>query len=299
MSRQNQILIVDDDRVTLKLLTMLLGKEGFLTVPLGDSEEAWRQLQSQPDAFSLVLLDRIMPKLDGLTFLQRLKADKALENIPVLLITSLDKPQDFVEGFQAGAHGYLAKPVNPDVLLAMIRSTIRLDYERFSLKHDLDYIRTALRLTDRLSCRIRTLEEADALAYMLGNAFVEPERLRCGLKELFVNAIEHGNLGISYEEKTRLMMENRWAEEVSARLQQEPYRNRFASVDIRQNPEGFRVMVADQGDGFDFERYLDFDPARMFHLHGKGIAMARTIYLDEVEYLGRGNQVRAFIRSDW
>lgn len=299
MSRQNRILIVDDDRITLKLLTAILSQEGFVTVPLADSEEAWQQLQRQPDAFSLVLLDRLMPRLDGLAFLQRMKADRIMENIPVLFITGLDRTEDFVEGFQAGAHGYLAKPVKPELLLAMIRSTIRLDYERFSLKQDLDYIRTALRLTDRLSFRFRTIDEADALAYMLGNAFSEPERLRCGLRELLVNAVEHGNLGISYEEKTRLMMENRWAEAVNERLGQAAYQERFVTVEIRQDAAGLHMLVTDQGDGFEFERYLDFDPGRLFHLHGKGIAMARTLYLDEVEYLGRGNQVRAFIRSEW
>ena len=298
MSQQNRILIVDDDRATLKLLVTILNKQGFLTIALTDSEEAWQRLQTQPESFALVLLDRIMPGLDGIAFLQRMKINNALTNIPVIMITALAEAKDYIEGLQAGAHGYLAKPINPNLLLAMIRSTIRLDYERYSLKKELTLMQAALRLTAEMSCRFRTLEEADALAYLLGNICPEPERLRSGLSELFINAIEHGNLGISYAEKTQLLMANRWAAEVEERLRQPLYRDRVVCAEIKQTHEGFFVLITDQGNGFDFAAYLDFAPARIFDLHGKGIAMAKTIYLDDVEYLGTGNQVRAFIRTD-
>ena len=80
MGRQNRILLIDDDRATLKLLTAILTKQGFLTTAMSNSEEAWRSLQLQPDLYSLVLLDRVMPDLDGVTFLQRMKAEKKNEH---------------------------------------------------------------------------------------------------------------------------------------------------------------------------------------------------------------------------
>lgn len=296
MSRQNRILLIDDDKATLKLLAAILNLQGFLTTAMPDSEEAWRQLQSHPDDFALVLMDRIMPELDGIALLQRMKADRKLCNIPVLMLTSLAEPGNYIEGLQAGAHGYLAKPVNAELLLAMIRSTIRLDYERNSFRNELNLLQSALKLTTEISCRFRTIEESEALAYLIGNICPEPDRFRCGLNELFVNAIEHGNLGISYKDKTRLLMENRWKEEVDARLCQPFYKDRYVSVCVSKMPDGFSALITDQGDGFDFAGFLDFSPARMFDLHGKGIAMAKTIYLDDIEYLGRGNQVKAFLR---
>ena len=297
MGSQNRILLVDDDRATLKLLAAILNKQGFLTTAMSNSEEAWRNLQVQPDMYSLVLLDRMMPDLDGLTFLQRMKTEKNLRNIPVVFLTSLCEPRDYIEGFQAGAHGYLAKPVNVNLLLAMIRSTIQIDYERRSFRNELNLLQAALHLTTEMSCQFQSLEEAEALAYFLGNICPEPERLRCGLVELFTNAIEHGNLEISYADKTKLLLESRWEEEVKKRLTQPVYRERYVFVNIRKTSEGFSVLITDQGNGFDFANFLDFSPARIFDLHGKGIAMAKTIYLDDVEYLGKGNQVKAFIRT--
>lgn len=297
MSRQNRILLIDDDRATLKLISTILNKQGFLTTSMSNSEEAWQSLQLQHDTYSLVLLDRIMPDLDGITFLQRMKTDKTLSNIPVIMLTSLCEPGDYIEGFQAGAHGYLAKPVNVNLLLAMIRSTIRLDYERRSFKNELNLLQAALHLTTEMSCQFQNLEEAESLAYLLGNICPEPERLRCGLIELFTNAVEHGNLEISYADKTKLLLENRWEEEVNMRLNNPLYKERCVFVNIKKSPEGYCVLISDQGSGFDFAHFLDFSPARMFDLHGKGIAMAKTIYLDDVEYLGQGNQVKAFIRT--
>jgi len=297
MGRQNRILLVDDDRATLKLLTKIVEKQGFLTTSISDSEKALQLLQSQYDTFSLVLLDRIMPGLDGISFLERIKADTNLKNIPVIMITSLCEPKDCIEGLQAGAHGYLAKPVNSDLLIAMIRSTISLDYERRAFRNELTFLQAALKFTTEMSFRFQKLEEAEALSYLIGNLGPEPERLRFGLNELFTNAIEHGNLAISYADKTRLLMENRWAEEVAERLSQPLYRDRYVCVKINKTAEGFSMLITDHGSGFDFEQYLDFSPARMFHLHGKGIAMAKTMYLDGVEYLGKGNQVKVFIST--
>lgn len=295
MGRQNRILLIDDDMATLMLLTKIVEKQGFLTTSMSDSEEAWQLLQSQYDTFSLVLMDRIMPGLDGISLLQRIKADTNLKNIPVIMITSLCESENYVEGLQAGAHGYLAKPVNSELLIAMIRSTISLDYERRTIRNELTFLQAALILTTEMSCRFQKLEEAEALSYLIGNIGPEPDRLRCGLNELFTNAIEHGNLEISYADKTKLLMENRWEEEVTERLSQPLYRDRYVCVNIKKTANGFNMLITDQGSGFDFEQYLDFSPARMFHLHGKGIAMAKTMYLDDVEYLGKGNQVKVSI----
>lgn len=293
----NRILIVDDDVSTLKILVAILNKQGYMTTLSTDGAEAWQQIKANPGIFDLVLLDRQMPGMDGISLLRLMKAEKSLQHIPVILQTCLSEADDFIEGFQSGAHGYLVKPINAKLLLAMIKSTIRIDYARSNLKRELAFLQTALHLTVKSMYRFRTLEEAEALACLLGNICPVSDRSRNGLYELFVNAVEHGNLDISYSCKSRLMMENRWKEEVALRLEQPQFRDRIVSVDIEQQSEGFSVLICDQGNGFDFESYLDFSPDRIFDLHGKGIAMANKLYLDEVEYLGSGNQVRAFIKS--
>ena len=298
MDNQNsQILIMDDNPATLQNLADSLNEQGFAVTPASNSEEAWRHLQAKPDSFGLVLLDRQMPEAASIAFLRRMKAEKILSNIPVIMQTGLADINDFVEGLQAGAQGYLAKPINVSLLLSMIQSTIRFDRERDSLKQDVNYLQTALQLTTKTSYRLRTLEEAKSLAYLLGNFCPESDHTRLGLYELFINAIEHGNLEISYAEKTQLLMEKRWIEEIEARLSEPRYKDRRVYVDIEQQSEGFTVMITDQGNGFQVEPYLDFTPERIFDLHGRGLAMANKIYLNKVEYLENGNQVKVFIRS--
>ena len=92
----------------------------------------------------------------------------------------------------------------------------------------MNLLHAALHLTTEMSCRFQSLEEAEALAYYLGNICPEPERLRCGLVELFTNAIEHGNLEISYSDKTKLLLENR----LGRRSEKKAFPNPSTGIDM-------------------------------------------------------------------
>ena len=238
-SQSNHILIVDDDATTRKLLTAILGKYGYSITEAPDGEDAWQLLQIKSGRFDLVLLDRKMPRLDGVALLTRLKSEKSLCHIPVILLSGMTEDADFIEGIRLGAHGYLAKPINAEMLLTMIRTTIRNDHLRKNLKEEICFLQTALLLTVKSHYQFRTLEEAESLAYLLGKFCPASCRSRQGLYELFVNAIEHGNLEISYEMKTKLLMENRWYEEVMLRLKQPKFSERYVSVEIEQDSGAF------------------------------------------------------------
>ena len=90
-----------------------------------------------------------------------------------------------------------------------------------------------------------------------------------GLRELIVNAIEHGNLEISCDEKSELLREGRWQEEVARRLEMPEYRDRRATVQFRRESRRAIFQVRDEGAGFDFTRYLKFDPARLLAPNGR------------------------------
>ena len=298
MDNQNtQILIMDDNTTALQLLAKALNAQGFIAIPASSGEEAWRILLSKPDSFGLVLLDREMPEAASITLLRRMKAEKVLRDIPVIIQTGIAEIGDFVEVLKAGANNFLSKPIDINLLLTMIQSTIRFDRERDSLKQDVNYLQAALQLTTKTSYRLRTFEEAKSLSYLLGNLCPESDHTCLGFYELLINAIEHGNLEISYKDKTELLMFKRWKEEIDFRLSDPRYKDRMVCVDIERQPEGFSVMITDQGNGFNFEPFLDFIPERIFDLHGRGIAMANKIYLNKVEYLENGRQVKVFIRS--
>jgi anti-sigma regulatory factor (Ser/Thr protein kinase) len=141
--------------------------------------------------------------------------------------------------------------------------------------------------------QVRTLEEAGNLSTMLSIACPDPARVVVGLRELIVNAIEHGNLGITCEEKGDLIREGRWREEIERRLELPEYRDRCATVQFRRERHRAIFQVRDEGAGFDFTRYMKFDPLRLMAPNGRGIALAASMSFDSLTYIGAGNDVVA------
>ncbi|MCX6144299.1 MAG: ATP-binding protein, partial [Ignavibacteriales bacterium] len=143
--------------------------------------------------------------------------------------------------------------------------------------------------------RFRTLAEADQLAVMIASATPEPEHAMV-IAELLLNAVEHGNLGITYEDKGRLVADNTWNEEIDRRLALPENEKKYAMVRMRKEGTNLRVEIEDEGPGFDFERFMHIDEARLFDNHGRGIAVARSTL--DVEFIQPGNKVIVTIPMD-
>jgi anti-sigma regulatory factor (Ser/Thr protein kinase) len=142
----------------------------------------------------------------------------------------------------------------------------------------------------------RTLRDARELAAELAGLCPDPERVSLGLLELMVNAIEHGNLEISFGEKSRLCCVDTWEEEVERRLSAPNFAGRFGSVRVSRTEDGISFVVSDQGQGFDWEKYLDFDAARALSPNGRGIALARRFAFADLSYQAPGNVVTAKVK---
>jgi len=136
------------------------------------------------------------------------------------------------------------------------------------------------------------LDEAQRLAALLGNLFKVPQLGAMGLSELLVNAIEHGNLGISFEEKTRLKEQDRWHEEVERRLELPQYRERCVTVALERRADEWEFVIEDEGAGFEWQKYLELAPERAFAPNGRGIALARQLAFSRMDYESNGSRVR-------
>ncbi|MGM0665227.1 MAG: ATPase, T2SS/T4P/T4SS family [Thermodesulfobacteriota bacterium] len=111
-----KILVADDNELIIKILRNILENENYLTLTAGDGLEALRlALQEKPD---LIITDLLMPKMDGLTLVKKLKSQLATRFIPVIMLTAKDEADLELKGIDAGADEYLTKPVNPKQLLA-------------------------------------------------------------------------------------------------------------------------------------------------------------------------------------
>ena len=125
--------------------------------------------------------------------------------------------------------------------------------------------------------------------------FPNPDLTLTGISELFLNAVEHGNLAISYELKSQLVRSNTWKDEVNRRLSDPRFRDRAVKVTFTKKNNEYTLQIEDEGEGFNWQDYLHVDTARVTHNHGRGIAMANMMSFDELIYNDRGNQVTAMV----
>ncbi len=119
-----QILIVEDNPESLDIFQTRLAAHGYEILTASDGEEALAiAREKQPD---LILLDIMMPKLNGVEVCRRLKEDPSLPFMPIVMVTALADPKDVVVGLEAGADEYLAKPVDQTALVARVKSMLRI-----------------------------------------------------------------------------------------------------------------------------------------------------------------------------
>jgi PleD family two-component response regulator len=120
---KKRILIVDDDPDILDVLRLTIPEEEYEVVEAHDGGEALEKAYERPP--DLIILDYIMPKLDGRQVCQKLKKDILLRHMPIIMLTGKGDVKDKVKGLDAGADDYIVKPFEPEELLARIRMTLR------------------------------------------------------------------------------------------------------------------------------------------------------------------------------
>ena len=117
------ILVVDDDQAVRDALRRALRMQGYDVSVAGDGEEALLKLRANPNATDLLIVDILMPRLDGIEMTRRLRADG--NQVPILMLTARDQVADRVAGLEAGADDYLVKPFALEELVARVRALLR------------------------------------------------------------------------------------------------------------------------------------------------------------------------------
>lgn len=289
------ILVVDDEEFNLELITEMLEDEQYQVETAENGVEACSLLEADPEKYDAVVLDRMMPKMGGIEVMQRMQVDPRLRLIPIIMQSAKASRVDIQKGLDAGVLYYLTKPFERETLLAIVGTAVSVYAEHIRLRSQVGVQREPA--IKQSKCIFRTIDEARSTATLLASGCAEPERIVTGLCELFINAIEHGNLGIGYEGKTQLHQEGRWEQEVERRMKLPENSGKRVTVTVEQNAEELQFRIHDDGQGFDSQRFLIPEPSRAADTHGRGIAMARLMSFDRIEYLGCGNEVLAVVKN--
>ena len=287
------VLLVDDDQQLGRFTAEVLDLAGFNVELTALGRDGLERVTAEPGRYQAVVLDRRLPDLDGLTILNRMKGNSATRDIPVVLLTGLSSERDITDGIDAGAYYYVTQPFRESMLQAVVRAAID-DYQaRISLRKELASTADAIGLLHGGEFRFRTPRQARALAGLLAHCTSNPSTVVTGLWELLINAVEHGNLNLSYAEKSALLASGQWQSEICRRLAAPEYLHKQVTVRVDLLAQQVCYTVTDEGQGFDPRPYFEFEPGRATHAHGRGIAMARRLSFSSIEYLGNGNTVRA------
>lgn len=290
-SKVFRILAVDDEELNLDILSKHLTKNGYQTVLANNGQEAWSILSRDKDAIDIVLLDRMMPELDGLEVLKRIKADANLSHIPVIMQTAAVGSEAAVECIEAGAYYYVTKPYAAEMLLSIVGAAAKDSQEARAVRKNLMKRDEVLPLIQQCQLQVRTPEECRLVSNYLALFMPDPSRAMVALTTLISNALEHGNLGIGTHLKHDLLLSKGWDQEIKMRLNMPQNANKFVDVQYTREADRVVVRVKDMGEGFHWQEYMDFDPSRMKDPNGRGIAMANIMNPGSIEYIGAGNEV--------
>lgn len=288
------ILTVEDNRLERFFMEEQIRELGHDFLEAENGQDALNMLRSPNINIDVVIMDRMMPVLDGLTAVRRMKEDERLRKIPVVMVTGAASAKEMQEGIEAGVFYYLAKPVDENVLQSVLVATEREVYQNKTLGEELKKHRTSFNLIQNCKFQFSTLSEAECLAAFMAHCFPDPERVLKGLAELLINAVEHGVLQIGYDKKTELLASGTWQAEIERRQSDPAHKGKKIEAVISKKDNGIYAVITDPGGGFLWKKYMKIDPSRAGDNHGRGIAQANAVSFDKLTYNEQGNQVVAF-----
>ena len=198
---------------------------------------------------------------------------------------------------------FMCSLTDTDHLDDIIRKSKIHHQEKTRLLEDKKDMEHTFQLMERGVFKIKTLPQAKSLSILLASLCPSSTELALGLIELMINAIEHGNLEITFEEKGELLASGNWQLEIDRRLQLPKYKEKQVTIEFIQKSKTVEFLITDEGAGFNSGKYLGDKPktdrkSDLKIFHGRGIKLASQVCFDQLEYLGTGEQVKATIKLE-
>jgi anti-sigma regulatory factor (Ser/Thr protein kinase)/predicted hydrocarbon binding protein len=300
-------LIVSKNEVEEKNALLTVSEKKYRHIVEGTREiiftldESWRfktandaikaEFKISPEAVTkYTLTDLIYDELTDATILRKIiteKLEESRKNSTPVRFNAQIKTPNLIEPVE---FKITLEFIEIEGLREIIGKAVRISDDRFSeffISEKCEYlIKNLLFTADDISHRI-----TDNLQKYMDKTDITS--IRIGLREIIINSIEHGNLNISFEEKTEAILNDRYFEFINERQSNPDHRDKRVRIEYLISASKAIYKVTDQGKGFNHRKFLSGlsdDPAEMMLAHGRGISMVKSIF-DEVRYNSKGNQV--------
>lgn len=236
----------------------------------------------------IVISDMRLPDKNGNIVVKEIKAIS--KDVPIIIITGFSDKQLILSAMRNGALDLLKKPFKPKDLRYLINKIDTL-FRKIKVKLSSSFVEWEKREL-RISNDIYII--SPVVNFIFSNIDYISEDvsfMKNGLQELLINAVEHGNLNISYDEKQELLEKEDYNRSLREKAEQEEYKDKYVTIKLFSTPDYLKVIIEDMGNGFDLSSIPDPEnPENFLKESGKGILMALHAY-DKVEYNDVGNCV--------
>jgi len=291
-----KILIAEDDLYSRRYLEDLLILEKYECLAAKNGEEALQLYKN--NEIDIIISDIQMPKKSGLELLEEIRKERT--DVIVIMTTAYGSEEFAIKALQLGANNYLKKPINIEQLLQLL-----IKYQKVLTQPKIDF-KVYGKIKEKsfkieFENKFEIISEiVQKLMYEITADFDDTEKINIelGLLELITNAIEHGNLEITYNQKQNALNNDILENLYDERINDPKLFNRKILVEYNFDQTACEWIIKDEGKGFDYNNLPDPTKENLLELSGRGIFISKFLF-DELEYLGCGNTVRIkkYLRS--
>lgn len=290
----SKILLVEDSQTQALQMKMLLESASHDVTCCEDGTEAVQHLAEGTN--ELVITDLELPVMNGLDLIKRMQAD--FPDVPAVLVTGHGSERLAAEALQVGATGYVPKSMLDDMLLGTVEDVLGIvrsdrSYAElinctvenrlvFELPNNPQLLTTAIDLTMQMAAGMQLLSGVER--YRVGNA----------LRHAASNAIYRGNLELTRDQWQQTNSDDDTSESeppiVQERMNSRPYNERKVFYDARLMRDLIRIVIRDQGNGFDCSQLAIANSTMLDDTHGRGLVLIHN-FMDKVSFNESGNEI--------
>lgn len=286
---KRKVLIIDDEELVRNALSGFLRHRGYRVVTAVDGMKGLEVFREERP--SIVFTDLRMPKAGGMEFLRNaLRIDP---HAHIIFITGHGDEKDILQALHLGAKNFFKKPLNFQEVIEALSALESRAIAEEGIRFDHTFVVRESRVLEIPNDLNVVSGVVNHITATLHHFFDEQtvHGIQGALIEMIVNAIEHGNLEISYEEKTKALENEKLTELIQAKSEHPSLARRRVHLFYELDGQEVRFCIEDEGNGFNIHDVPDpGHPDNLWLGHGRGILMTRAL-MDEVHYTEKGNRV--------